>query len=44
MVLIRTPKIWQLSKNEVTAETVYYNRRHFLKGLIGLSIGANLYA
>lgn len=41
MVLIRTPK-WELSENEVTSETVYSNRRHFLKSLVGLGIGASL--
>jgi sulfoxide reductase catalytic subunit YedY len=41
MVLIRTPK-WELSENEVTSQTVYSNRRHFLKGLVGMGIGASL--
>ncbi|GFE70331.1 protein-methionine-sulfoxide reductase catalytic subunit MsrP [Chroococcus sp. FPU101] len=44
MVLIRTPKIWELSENEVTSETVYFNRRSFLKGLVGASIGASFFA
>ena len=35
MTLIRIPKIWQISENDVTSETVYFNRRQFLKTLVG---------
>jgi methionine sulfoxide reductase catalytic subunit len=42
MFYFKNSPSWQLSDNEVTSETVYFNRRHFLKGLIGASIGASI--
>ncbi|MCW6035998.1 protein-methionine-sulfoxide reductase catalytic subunit MsrP [Spirulina subsalsa FACHB-351] len=36
------PPSWQLSESVVTSETVYHNRRRFLKTLIGAGIGASL--
>lgn len=40
MVLIRVPKPWQIERQPITAETTYFNRRQFLKGLVGAGIGA----
>src|ERR671932_123002 len=42
MTMIRVPKSWELPEREVTPEDVYFNRRRFLKTLIGASIGATL--
>jgi sulfoxide reductase catalytic subunit YedY len=42
MTLIRIPKLWEISENEVTSETIYYNRRSFLKSLLGAGIGVSL--
>jgi sulfoxide reductase catalytic subunit YedY len=42
MVLIRIPKSWEISEREVTPEPAFLNRRRFLRGLTGLSIGAAL--
>lgn len=42
MSFIRTIKSWQISENEVTSENAYFNRRHFLKTIVGASIGASL--
>ncbi len=41
MVLIRLAKSWQISENEVTSESVYFNRRRFLQGLIGAGIAGS---
>ena len=41
MVLIRLAKSWQISENEVTSESVYFNRRRFLQGLIGTGIAGS---
>ena len=42
MVLIRTPKPWQQSQQQITPENVYFKRRRFLKTLVGAGIGASL--
>ncbi|MEA5511340.1 protein-methionine-sulfoxide reductase catalytic subunit MsrP [Crocosphaera sp. UHCC 0190] len=42
MTLIRVPPSWKISENQSTPETVYYNRRRFLKSLIGTGIAASL--
>ncbi|MBW4681667.1 MAG: protein-methionine-sulfoxide reductase catalytic subunit MsrP [Microcoleus vaginatus WJT46-NPBG5] len=42
MVLIRIPKIWEIPEREVTAEDVFFNRRRFVKTLIGAGIGATI--
>ena len=42
MVLIRSPKIWEISANQITPENLYYNRRQFIKTLIGAGIGASI--
>ncbi|MDJ0714249.1 MAG: protein-methionine-sulfoxide reductase catalytic subunit MsrP [Prochloraceae cyanobacterium] len=42
MTLIRIPKSWQIFKQEITSETAYFNRRRFIKTLVGASIGASL--
>ncbi|ACK71129.1 oxidoreductase molybdopterin binding [Gloeothece citriformis PCC 7424] len=42
MNLIRIAKAWEISENEVTSSTFYYNRRRFLKTLVGAGIGASL--
>ena len=39
-MIIRNPKPWQNERSPITPERIYCNRRHFLKGLIGVSIGA----
>jgi methionine sulfoxide reductase catalytic subunit len=38
MPLIRIARSWEISEQEVTADRVYFNRRSFLKGLIGAGI------
>ncbi len=40
MVLIRTPKLWTMRENRITPESVFYNRRRFMKNLIGMGVGA----
>ncbi len=42
MSLIRILPSWQISENLVTSETVYQNRRRFLKTLVSATIGASL--
>ncbi len=42
MTLIRIAPPWQISENNVTAESIYFQRRQFLKGLLGASIGGSL--
>lgn len=42
MVLIRVPKIWNVPDNEITSERLYWNRRQFIKTLVGASIGASV--
>jgi sulfoxide reductase catalytic subunit YedY len=42
MVFIRIPKPWQLSEKLVTPESAYFNRRRFIKTLVGVSIGASV--
>jgi len=41
MTFIHLPKPWQLSEREVTPESAYWNRRKFLKTLVGAGIGAS---
>ncbi len=42
MSLIRIPPSWTISENKITPETVYFNRRRLLKGMIGASIAGSL--
>jgi methionine sulfoxide reductase catalytic subunit len=42
MVLIRVPEIWQIPDSQVTSESLYWNRRQFIKTLVGASIGASI--
>ncbi|MGJ3253084.1 MAG: protein-methionine-sulfoxide reductase catalytic subunit MsrP [Elainellaceae cyanobacterium] len=42
MVFIRIPKPWQLSEKLVTPESAYFNRRRFIKTLVGVGIGASV--
>ncbi|MGJ3244561.1 MAG: protein-methionine-sulfoxide reductase catalytic subunit MsrP [Elainellaceae cyanobacterium] len=42
MVFIRIPKPWQLSETLVTPESTYFNRRRFIKTLVGVGIGASV--
>jgi sulfoxide reductase catalytic subunit YedY len=42
VVLIRILPSWQLSERDVTPETVFLNRRRFLKSLVGVGIGLSL--
>jgi sulfoxide reductase catalytic subunit YedY len=38
MTLLRIPKTWELSENQVTSEELYFNRRSFLKNFIGATV------
>ena len=42
MTLIRIPKSWEIPESEVTSETAYFNRRRFLRTLVGAGVGASL--
>jgi sulfoxide reductase catalytic subunit YedY len=42
MTLIRILKTWEIPESETTPETAYVNRRHFLRNLVGIGIGASL--
>ena len=42
MTLIRVPESWEISENNITSPRLYYNRRSFIKTLIGAGIGASL--
>ncbi|MFB2839681.1 protein-methionine-sulfoxide reductase catalytic subunit MsrP [Floridanema evergladense] len=42
MPIIRVPKSWEIPENEVTPETAFYNRRRFLKTLVGTGLGASI--
>ena len=42
MTFIRTSKIWSISENKITPENIYWNRRKFLKTLVGAGIGASI--
>lgn len=42
MNFIRVPKSWELPESAVTSQSSYYNRRRFLKTLVGAGIGASL--
>lgn len=40
--MIRLQKSWEISENLITPESVYFNRRHFLKTIVGAGIGASI--
>lgn len=42
MAIIRIPESWEIPEREVTSEAAFFNRRHFLKSLIGASVGATI--
>ncbi|ACB52750.1 unknown [Crocosphaera subtropica ATCC 51142] len=42
MSLIPIPPSWTISENKITPETIYFNRRRLLKGMIGASIASSL--
>ncbi|PSO56360.1 MAG: protein-methionine-sulfoxide reductase catalytic subunit MsrP [Cyanobacteria bacterium QH_8_48_120] len=42
MTFIRIPKSWQIPEREVTSQSAYFNRRRFLKTLVGASMGASI--
>ncbi|MBD1806764.1 protein-methionine-sulfoxide reductase catalytic subunit MsrP [Microcoleus sp. FACHB-SPT15] len=42
MTIIRVPKSWEIPEQEATPESVYFNRRRFLKTLLGASVGATI--
>ncbi len=42
MVFVRIPKSWEIPEREVTPESAFFNRRRFLKTLIGVSLGATI--
>jgi sulfoxide reductase catalytic subunit YedY len=44
MTLIKILPPWHLSESEVTSESIYFNRRQVLKGLVGASIGLGLFS
>lgn len=39
-MIIRNPKPWHNERSQITSQRLYLKRRHFLKSLIGLGIGA----
>jgi len=39
-MIIRTPKPWDKEKTPITSKSLYFNRRHFIKSLIGVGLGA----
>ena len=39
-MLIRIPQPWQNQRSPITPKRLYLNRRHFIKSLIGVSLGA----
>lgn len=41
-MFIRIPKVWDIPEHQITSETAYFNRRRFLKTLIGAGIGATI--
>lgn len=42
MVLIHIPKPWEIPEREITPETIFLNRRHFIKNLISAGISTAL--
>ncbi len=42
MNFIRIPKSWEIPESKVTSETVYCNRRRFLKTLLGAGIATSI--
>jgi sulfoxide reductase catalytic subunit YedY len=42
MAFLRVPPAWQLTEHSITPESVFFNRRRFLKLMAGASIGASL--
>lgn len=42
MNFIRIPKSWEIPESKVTSENVYFNRRRFLKTLVGAGIGVSI--
>ncbi|MBE9114910.1 protein-methionine-sulfoxide reductase catalytic subunit MsrP [Lusitaniella coriacea LEGE 07157] len=42
MAFIHIPPSWQLPESKITAERLYFNRRRFIKTLVGAGIGASL--
>ncbi len=42
MAIIRIPESWEIPEREVTSEAAFFNRRSFLKSLIGASVGATI--
>lgn len=42
MAIIRIPESWEIPEREVTLEAAFFNRRRFLKSLIGASVGATI--
>jgi sulfoxide reductase catalytic subunit YedY len=42
MAIIRIPESWEIPEREVTSEAAFFNRRRFLKSLIGASVGATI--
>ncbi|MGV2828092.1 protein-methionine-sulfoxide reductase catalytic subunit MsrP [Myxosarcina sp. GI1(2024)] len=42
MTLIRIPQAWEISENKITPPRLYYNRRRFIKTLVGAGIGASI--
>lgn len=42
MPIIRVPKTWEIPEREVTSEVAFFNRRRFLKTLVGAGLGASI--
>jgi sulfoxide reductase catalytic subunit YedY len=40
-MIIRSPKPWQNPRSRITSKRLYFNRRHFIKSLIGTTLGAS---
>lgn len=41
-MLIRVPRLWEIPEREVTPEAAFFNRRRFLKTIVGASVGATI--
>ncbi|MGD1931415.1 MAG: protein-methionine-sulfoxide reductase catalytic subunit MsrP [Leptolyngbyaceae cyanobacterium] len=41
MSFIHLPKSWQLAESQITPEFAYWNRRKFMKAIVGMGMGAS---
>lgn len=42
MAFLHVPKLWQLPESSVTSEAAFFNRRRFMKGVIGAGIAGSV--